>query len=284
MTEELKTILLTGSGGFIGKHLLKTLSSKYKIIAPRSSELDLLDEKAVKKYFSLNKFDFVIHSASLGVRISPDAKDEIAQNNIKMFNNIAKNLPKNCFMINLGSGAEYDKSRALVKVKESEFGQFVPKEPYGYSKYVISKEIKKHNNIINLSIFALYGEGEHPSRVTTYLVTQKLKNQLMQMNQDVVYSFIYVDDFCKIVEKFLQKWPKNKFINVASSETIKISELCDIVNNFAGKKCSVSWKKEGLNLEYTADNTLLLQELPNFRFTSIKEGLENIYDFLKKDN
>ena len=56
-----KNILLTGSGGFIGKNLKEYLSDKYNLFCPRSYELDLRDFKSVKDYFDNNDIDFVIH-------------------------------------------------------------------------------------------------------------------------------------------------------------------------------------------------------------------------------
>ena len=152
----MKNILLTGSGGFIGIHVKEFLSGKFNLYTPRSFQLNLLDKNAVTDYVKANEINFIIHSASCGVRISPDATiEEIAKPNIEMFKNLADlNLP----MITFGSGAEYDKSRPLHKIKEENFGENIPQDPYGYSKYAISKEIEKRENIsyLNKSVFVLF--------------------------------------------------------------------------------------------------------------------------------
>ena len=56
-----KNILLTGSGGFIGKNLKEYLSAKYNLFCPRSYELDLIDFKSVKDYFDNNDIDFAFN-------------------------------------------------------------------------------------------------------------------------------------------------------------------------------------------------------------------------------
>ena len=38
-----KSILITGSSGFIGKNLAEKLSALYKVYAPKTDELDLND-------------------------------------------------------------------------------------------------------------------------------------------------------------------------------------------------------------------------------------------------
>ena len=60
MNKNINTVLLTGSGGFIGKNLKKFLENKYQLFTPRSFELDLIDSNAVEKYFSQNNIDFII--------------------------------------------------------------------------------------------------------------------------------------------------------------------------------------------------------------------------------
>ena len=268
----MKNILLTGSGGFIGKHL-KEYFKEYNLFTPRSFQLNLLDEKETAKYLKKNDIEFIIHCASCGVRITPDATlEEVAKPNIKMFNNLANSgLP----MITIGSGAEYDKSRPLVMIKEDDFEKSIPKDPYGYSKYLISKEIEKHDNILNLRLFGIYGLWEDPSRVTSCIINAKIKNEPVVLNQNVRFHFIWIDDFCKIVKHFVDQPTKEKFINVAPNESIEIVELAKIV----GVEAII--KKEGLNKEYTADNSLLLREIPNLKFTSYKDGMEKFYQQMK---
>ena len=47
----MKTLLITGSGGFVGKNLKEYFQDKYNILSPRSNELNLINEEQVKKYF-----------------------------------------------------------------------------------------------------------------------------------------------------------------------------------------------------------------------------------------
>lgn len=268
----MKNVLLTGSGGFIGQHLKKELKDKYNLFTPRSYELNLLDKQAVKKYIEDNKIEFIIHSASNGVRITPNATiEEVAKPNFEMFKNLTDCVSKNCPMITLGSGAEYDKSRPLVNIKEEDFGKSVPKDPYGYSKYMISKEIEERENILNLRIFGIYGVGEDPSRVTSCIINAKLKNEPVTLNQNVRFNFIWIEDFCKIVKHFVEHPTKEKFLNVAPNVSIEIVDLAKLLN------VDVIVKNSGLNREYTADNTKLLKELGKFEFTSYKDGMKKFY-------
>lgn len=278
----MKNILLTGSGGFIGKHLKNFLSKKFNLFTPRSFQLNLLDKKALSDYTKENKIDLIIHSASCGVRISPDATvEEVAKPNIEMFKNLADlNLP----MITFGSGAEYDKSRPLHKVKEEDFGENIPQDPYGYSKYLISKEIEERENILNLRIFGIYGTGEDKSRVTSCIVNDNFAHRPILLNQNVVFDFIWIEDFGKIVEFFIENPTKEKFVNVAPTESIEIVELAKIVNDFSDFKSKIIVKKDGLNKEYTGDNSTLLKLMPDLKFTSYAEGMKKFYSLMKNQS
>lgn len=264
----MKNILLTGSGGFIGKHL-KEYFKEYNLFTPRSFQLNLLDKVETAQYLKENNIEFIIHCASCGVRITPDATlEEVAKPNIQMFNNLAKSdLP----MITIGSGAEYDKSRPLVNIKEEDFGKSIPKDPYGYSKYLISKEIEKRDNILNLRLFGIYGLWEDPSRVTSCIVNAKIKNKPVVLNQNVRFHFIWIDDFCKIVKHFVKYPTKEKFLNVAPNESIEIIELAKIAD------VETIIKNEGLNKEYTADNSRLLSQIGEFQFSDYRIGMNNLY-------
>lgn len=275
-------ILLTGSGGFIGQHLKEHLKDKYNLLTPRSWELNLLNESDVDEYFNNHHIDMIIHLAAAGVRITPDATNEmVAKPNIEMFDNLAKYVSKKCKMIVLGSGAEYDKSKPIVNIQEKEFGNSIPQDPYGYSKYLISKKIETQENILNLRVFGVYGVGEDFSRVTTSIIKNNLKDEAISLNQNVKFSFIYIKDLCFIIKFFIDNFPNQKFINVASNIKIEILELAKIINRLGSKKSEILFKESGMNKEYTCDVSLLLSYLPNFPFTSYEEGLMELMSFLK---
>ncbi len=274
----MKNILLTGSGGFIGSHIKEALAGKFNLFIPRSFQLNLLDKDAVKKYVEDNSIEFIIHSASCGVRISPEATiDEVAKPNIEMFTNLADLTSKDCPMITIGSGAEYDKSRPLCKINESDFGKSIPKDPYGYSKYLISKMIEERENILNLRVFGIYGSGEDKSRVTSCIVNSNKAKEPIVLNQNVKFDFLYIDDFCKIVEYFVNNPTDEKFINVTPTKSIEILDLAKIVNSFSNYKSEIIVKNPGMNKEYTGDNTKLLSIIKDFAFTSYEDGMKNFY-------
>ena len=275
----LKTILLTGSGGFIGKNLKQYLKDKYNLLPPRSFELNLVDSKQVKKYFEENKIDFIIHCASIGG--ARGIKDEYTtiEDNIAMVDNILKNKAKDVRVILFGSGAMYDKSRNLHKVKESEIGKFIPKDLYGKSKILIAEKIKNRKDVIMLNIFACYGYGEKESRFPTYAIKRVIEGKTIEINQNVIFDYLWVEDMQKIVGYFIEHEPKNNIINITPTKSISLLEIAEIVKSFENNKVDIIIKNKVMNNEYTGDNSILLSEFQNIKFTSIKQGLKKLYNY-----
>ncbi|MDR3151280.1 MAG: NAD(P)-dependent oxidoreductase [Holosporaceae bacterium] len=272
-------IFLTGSGGFIGKNLKEYLETKFDVLAPRSSQLNLLNYEDTERFFKLNKIRAVIHCASHSVKTTTNSSEDITLQNIAMFQNIVKAASDNALIINMGSGGEYDKSRELKKVREHEFGHSIPNDPYGYSKYLISKEIEKYPNALNLRLFGVFGPHEHYSRFPSYAIIQNLKKEPIIINNNTIFSYLFIEDLCKIVEYFLNSPPKTRFLNVVPSETITMLQISDIVNKISPFKSSVIIKNEKLGNEYSGDNGALLSEIRDFNFTPNKTALANFFEY-----
>lgn len=277
-------ILLTGSGGFIGSNLKEHLKDRYNLLCPRSYELNLTDENAVAQYFNSHDIDFIIHCGTTGgargVQDSPETLDD----NIAMVNNLIKYKKDNVRVILFGSGAMYDKSRNLHKVKESEIGNFLPYDLYGQSKMKIAEIVNKRDDILCLNIFACYGYNEKDSRFPSYAINQAIKGDDIVINQNVVFDYLFVEDMQRIVEHFIIHKPLHKIMNITPSDSISLAEIADIVVNISGGgHCSqVKIKNPVLNNEYTGDNSLLLNEIPDFKFTSMFEGLSKLYTYIKQ--
>ncbi len=281
MRENSFTILLTGSGGFIGKNLKRYLQDKYQLLTPRSFELDLTDKDAVSQYFSKNQIDFVIHCGSTGGARGIQDKDTTIEENLAMVDNILSAKKSATRLILFGSGAMYGKSRNLHKVKESEIGKFVPYDLYGQSKMLIADKIKNREDVLCLNIFACYGYGEKESRFPSYAVNQAIKGEDIIINQNVVFDYLFVEDMERIIEYFIENIPQDNIINITPDKSISLLEIAEIVNSFSEKKVDIKIKNPILNNEYTGDNFLLRKNYPNISFTNIKEGLKNLYDYQK---
>jgi len=281
MIKNIENVLITGSGGFVGGNLKRYLKDKYNLLTPRSFELDCVDENAVKEYFEQNKIDFIIHCGSIGGARGVQDKDTTIEDNLKMVENILSSKGQDTRVILFGSGAMYGKSRSLHKVKEDIIGEFEPIDLYGKSKLLISEKIKNRKDILCLNIFGCYGYNEKPFRFPTYAITQNLKHEKIEINQNVIFDYLFIDDLCRIIEYFIEHEQKNEnIINVTPTNSISLLEISNIVNEISDFKSEITIKSDVLGNEYTGDNTRLLREIPDFKFTEIKNGLKAFYVYL----
>ena len=277
-----KNLFITGARGFIGKNLVEKFSEKYNLLTPGHKELDLLDEKVVDDFFNKNKIDVIINCAVIGGSRKEEHVDSSLSNNLRIFFNLLKNKDKYKKMIHLGSGAEYDKSKPIIKVKETDFDKVIPKDEYGFFKYICSKYIEKEKDIVCIRIFGLFGKHEdYRYRFISNAIVNNLKGLPITMNQNVFFDYTYINDFVRIVDYFINHKAKHKFYNIGTGKKIDILTIANKINKISDKKSKIEVKNAGLNKEYTCDNSRLMDELKKFSFTDFDKSLVELYNWYK---
>ena len=64
MSQSKLKIFITGSDGFIGRHIKNSLVNDYNLLLPSKKKLNLNRINDLKKYLNKNKPDLIIHLAS----------------------------------------------------------------------------------------------------------------------------------------------------------------------------------------------------------------------------
>lgn len=278
------SILLLGGSGFIGKNISEQLSSQYSFLTPNHQELDLLNEKDVKGYFSSHKIDVVIHGVNIGGTRKDPTPPNMFYDNLRMFFNVARCSSFYKKMIFLGSGAEYDKRQSLVNIKENDFDQEVPVDHYGYYKYLCSKYIEKSKNIINLRVFGIYGKYEdYTLRFISNTMVKKINNLPLTINQNVEFDYVYINDFVRIVDYFIKNKVKHSFYNIGTDEHVSLVSLADRINSLSDTTLPIHIKKEGKGNSYTCDASRLRKELGNFNFTPLSQTLKELFTWYEEN-
>src|SRR5574340_1274112 len=131
-------VLLTGGSGFIGRNLVAKLGEELEVLAPGRSELDLLDPLSVRAWLARTPVDAVVHAATIpGHRNAPPARD-LAVGTVRMLLHLVRHAPSGTRFVVLGSGAEYDASRDVVRAREDDPAHPVPRDETGLSKLVLA--------------------------------------------------------------------------------------------------------------------------------------------------
>ena len=273
-------ILITGTNGFIGRNLKEHfLTTNNKLSTPKRDELNLLDGGSVENYIQKNNFDVVIHCCVTLTSI---------EQNLKMYFNLEKLSNSFGKLICIGSGAEFDGKNYIPKMNEDYFNKHIPSKEdiYGYSKYEIAKDIlNRKRNIYNLRAFGIFGKYEdYRRRLISNIICRLLQGKNIVLNKNGCFDYMYVNDFSKIVEMFISKKPKYSTYNTCTGEVIEFLAIVKIINEADGKNKPIQVKQEGINPEYSGDNSRFVDEFGSMNLTSPKVSIKELYNWYKDDS
>lgn len=282
----MKKMLITGASGFIGKNIRERLSLQYEILAPSRAELDLLDAGAVERYLDNQKLDIVIHAAvqrTLG--LSEEHERQVLHNNLVMFCNLERCRDYYDKMIFLGSGAEYDKGTYLPLMKEEYFGHEVPSDDYGLSKYVMTKISESSSNIFNLRLFGVFGPYEdYNYRFISNSICKMLRGKDIVIHRNVRFDYLYIKDFCNILDKFLGIEPQFRNYNVCTGVPVDLLTIAELIQELLDTKNKIIVEKQGMGYEYSGDNSRIMQEIGEYQFMDMKRSIAELIDFYKHND
>lgn len=268
-------LLITGTNGFVGRNLKEYFQERYENVqTPKRQQLDLLSSDAVREYIATNDFDVVLHCGVTLIDV---------EQNLKMYFNLERCSKAFGKMILVGSGAEYDKSKSPPKVSEDRFGEHIPQDIYGFSKYVIAKDVEAvPRNIYNLRVFGIYGKYEdYRRRFISNNICRVLSGMGLSLNRNMYFDYLYVDDFARLVDMFMTKDPRRRSYNVGTGEPIDLLSLAKMIQTIDGRGAPITVKQEGLNPEYSCDTRLFHGELGTFAFTPVKEAVTALYGWYR---
>lgn len=257
------SILITGASGMIGAALLRTLrhDGYTNILAPRRSELDLINQKAVFAFFNKYKPQFVFHLAAIvgGIHANQTYPAKFIHDNTQMHCNIIEA----CYQYNVskllfpGSACTYPKL-AQQPIKESEFlnGKM--------EKTNIAYGIAKANGIVMCQSYAkqyglnvvipmptnAYGIGDNfdqnnghviPNLMTKFHNAKINKQPIVTIwgTGSILREFIYVDDFANGLIFLMQHYNSSEIINLGSGQEISIINLAKKIANIVGFEGSI---------------------------------------------
>lgn len=277
-------ILLTGANGFIGRNLKERLEDKYIIKAPNRSELDLTDQVMVEEYLIKNQFDVIIHAANTNnTRNHSVTAFDSLDGNLRMFFNLEHCKKYYGKMYYFGSGAEYDMRHYTPDMKEEYFDTFIPQDPYGFSKYIMSKRCEVNSNIYDLRLFGVYGRYEEwERRFISNAICRALKGKDITIQQNVYFDYLWIDDLCDIMEWFIENEPQYHHYNVCRGSKIDLYSLANIVKNTLDIDCNIVVGKTGWKPEYTGNNYRLKNEFGEYKFTSFETSIAELCEFYKE--
>ena len=271
------SILILGSTGFIGKNLKNLFEEHddYKVYAPNRSELNLLNPKACENYLSKTKPDIVIFSV---VDINSIEKSVLPFFNISRYHHNFK------YLINLGSGAEYDRNSAVELISEEEYGRSIPTDTYSVSKFIISNEIENslQNKFFNIRLFGVFGPYEDSSRrfISNNILNIK-NNSKIVVNKNMVLDYISVWDLYNLITLIIPKLPLpfKSFNFCRGGESISLLEIAKIIKLLTNTNLDIEVKDGNLAPPYTGSNKKISEFLGGFELMSLESSIRKLYKY-----
>lgn len=275
-------VFISGSTGFIGRHLKKNLVNDYKLFTPSKKKLNLKNAANIKKYFEINKPDIIIHLASstkFKIKNHDEKKNQI-NNTLNTTKNLVKNFNSECkLIIFFGSIEEYGNIECPFKENQ------IPKPVSYYGKYkyksflYVSKNLKKKDiNYLWLRPSLTYGYGDNKERYLGYIINSIKKNnkQIKIKPGNQIRDYIHVNDLCKVLNLIIKnhKFNYKCILNISAQNYLKIRSIPQFIEKLINKKINFkleSSKTEEINLY--SSNSKLLKFFPNLKFMSFRAGL-----------
>lgn len=246
----MKKILITGSEGFIGKHLVKKLKEEGHEV----TGVDLVlgqDLKSKEFVNSLdNKFDIIFHFAAYnGTKWFYEKPVQVIRDNVIATENIlAKFSGKVEKIIFAGSCESYAGSVDFFdyNVPTDENVPLAIIDPrnlrwsYGGSKllnelmiWAYSKEYDQKMLIIRYH--NVYGPGQKDHFIPEF-IDRAINNQFQLYGYKNTRSFIYIEDAVKITEKIsFDSNSDNLTVNIGTNHEIQILDAAKIILEVMGK-------------------------------------------------
>lgn len=270
----MKTALLTGKTGFVGRNILPVLQEHFHLLAPGRDALDLRDAQSVEDYLLNHKVDVVFHCANPNPsRNDSDTADHFMEDCMRVFLNLYRCRHLYGKMIYLGSGAEYGKTLEIANVTEEEAFRYPPMDPYGLSKYAMNMMAQQSDNVYNLCVFGCYGPTDHESKFITHCIRSCLRNEPITIRQDCKFDYLQVTDLARMMVWMGNNKLKHHMYNASGCDHAFLTEIAEEVRSQMGAEYPVQVLNGGYNREYTSNGERFWSEANIERPMSLKEGI-----------
>jgi UDP-glucose 4-epimerase len=247
----MKTVLITGVTGFIGRHIARLLNGLgWSVIGLGTSTPENAPLASLEKYYSLVLpspllADLVkevnpqicIHCAGrASVPLSVSHPSEDFNANVHATFNLLDSLrlfAPRCRVINLSSAAVYGNPKVLPI---SETNDPAPISPYGFHKLTSEQLCKEFFEIYGLKtasvrIFSAYGPGIR--RQVVWDISHKILTQSVLSLQGTGLEsrdFIHVQDVARAMNLLIENAPfESEVYNIASGQETTIKDLAELI-------------------------------------------------------
>ena len=248
----MKKILLTGSTGFIGSELLKSLSNynKVYITLRKKNNINLNNKNIIKIYFNSYKnlshkfkklkIDTVIHCATHYVKNHKfEDMKKFSESNILFGNIILENLK----IMRVKKFVNFSTVWENFDGKKDNYYNLYSAYKAGFGK-IISFYKKKNRDIkfLNLVISDTFGLGDRRKKIVNLLKTNYKKYLITKIvSKNLYINLLNVKDIVNAIELILKKNYKSDTYILKNKNDFKIYDIIKEIDKYSQKKLIVKW-------------------------------------------
>ncbi len=284
-------ILITGSSGFIGKHLvtfLKKNSAEIEVVNWNKSEGDLTRIETGKELMQLNNIDKIIHLASNN--FVPESWEKTAEyiigNYTSTFNVLEYCRHKGAELVYISSYMYGNTTNIPINEK----AEIKVNNPYGFSKLSGENLCRFYQEtfqvpLVILRPFNIFGVGQREDFLIPYLVEQitNPSKKIVEVNDiNPRRDYLFVDDFCTLLNTVIVNQQESNVFNVGYGQSYSVGQIIEKIMTISGEKKDIHSKNIVRNNEINdvvADISKAQKLLGWEPKISFEEGLTQIIKF-----
>ncbi len=316
--KDVKKILVTGAGGFIGSHMVKYLKDRdywvrsvdvkkpefMKSSADEFVSMDLRNEKGADRITKdiEQVYNFAANMGGIGfiTRVKADVMHDNVLINANVLKSCVENNVERLFFASSACIYPYQLQRDdshVADLRELDAYPAQPGTPYGWEKlfaeimcksfeedYGLKTRIARYHNIYGPKGTYKGGREKAPAALCRKVAMARDGGSIIIWgNGKQIRSFLYIDD-CLEATRLLMESDCQEPLNIGSDQAITIDELADMIIEISGKKIEKEHdltKPIGVRSR-NADITLLKKKLNWQPKVSYREGLEKTYRWVEE--